>query len=135
MKKDFLDIPDCISSEELEKYFEKFLEYYKNCYYNIDKILEELEELAEIQWLTYNIISENLKNKLENYLLKIIDLDSYEIMDSIFIIIGRLGLKNIYLWIMENKKYIKNIEVIKDIEEIEEEYGESYTDPYANYWG
>ena len=142
MKKDFLDIPAYVTSEELEKYFTKFINYYKNCCYNnLDEVLEELEELAEAQWLTYNTISEDLKNKLESYLFKIIDSEPYRIMNSIetmdliFVIIGRLGLENIYLWIMENKKYIKNIEVIKDIEEIEEEYGESYTDPYAHYWG
>lgn len=135
MEKKFLDIPAYITSEKLESYFEEFLNYYENCYYNIDEILEELVELSEIQWNTHELISKPLKNKLENYLFKIIDLDSYPIMDLIFIIIGRLGLDNIYLWIIENKKSIKNIEVIKDIEEIEKEYGYSYVDPYSNYWG
>ena len=127
----FSNLPDYMTIDELKTNFEKFLKYYDNYYYNIEECLEDLYELADRQWHTYELLSVSLKAKIEEYLYKIIDLDSYPIMDWILVIIPILGLENVFFTILKRKKYIKNIEVVKLIEEAEEEYGDTVSDPYS----
>ncbi|MCI6693794.1 MAG: hypothetical protein MR510_15215 [Clostridium sp.] len=129
----FSNLPDYMTIDELKTNFEEFLKYYDNYYYNIEEGLEDLYELADRQWHTYELLSDSLKEKIEEYLYKIIDLDSYPIMDWILVIIPRLGLENVFFTILKRKKYIKNIEVLKLIEEAEEEYGDTVSNPYSGF--
>ena len=103
----FSNLPDYMTIDELKTNFEEFLKYYDNYYYNIEEGLEDLYELADRQWHTYELLSDSLKEKIEEYLYKIIDLDSYPIMDWILVIIPRLGLENVFFTILKRKKYIK----------------------------
>lgn len=129
----FSNLPDYMTIDELKTNFEEFLKYYDNYYYNIEEGLEDLYELADRQWHTYELLSDSLKEKIEEYLYKIIDLDSYPIIDWILVIIPRLGLENVFFTILKRKKYIKNIEVLKLIEEAEEEYGDTVSNPYSGF--
>ena len=47
--------------DELKTNFEEFLKYYDNYYYNIEDGLEDLYELADRQWHTYELLSDSLK--------------------------------------------------------------------------
>lgn len=131
MKLRFSDLPDYMTVNELKSNFEEFFKYYDNYHYNIEESLEDLYELSDRQWHTYELLSDSLKEKIEQYLYKIIDLDSYLIMDWILIIIPRLGLQNVFFSILKRKSDIKNIEVLKLIEEAENEYGDTVSNPYS----
>lgn len=52
-------------------------------------------------------------------------------MKWILIIIPRLGLQNVFYTILKRKNDIKNIEVLKLIEEAENEYGDTVFNPYS----
>lgn len=130
MKTSYCTLPDYISAIELEKYFNEFIEVYTKTDEIINS-LEELDELAERQWHTYEIISDDLKSKIENFIISIINYESYEIMDLILVIIPKLGLKNIFNKIVLNIDSIRNTEVINLIREAKKEYGRTVANPYS----
>lgn len=130
MKTVFSTLPDYMNPTELDTYFNEFIKIYTKS----DEILyslEELNELAGRQWHTYEILSDTIKEQIENYIFSIINYDSYEIMDLILVIIPKLGLKNLYRSIIEKQSNIYNVEVIKLIDEAKNEYGETVANPYS----
>lgn len=130
MKTSFSTLPDYMPSAELEKYFKEFICFYKDTN-EIVKSLEELDELADRQWHTYELISYNIKKEIEEYLITIIDYEDYEIIDWLLVIIPKLGLEEIYNLVLRKQIDIKNTEVIKIINEAKAEYGENVSNPYS----
>lgn len=61
----YFDLPDYMEVEELKKYFNKFIDLYGNSRTNIEYALDELFELSERQWNTYEII-----HKIRKIILK-----------------------------------------------------------------
>lgn len=68
MNPRFSDLPDYMTVAELELIFEEFLKDYNNYNYKIEECLEELYELSDRQWHTYELLSDSLKEKIEQYL-------------------------------------------------------------------
>ena len=130
MKTSFSTLPDYMSTIELEKYFNEFIEVYTTTDEIINS-LEELDELAERQWHTYEIISDGLKAKIENFTVSIINYESYEIMDLVLVVIPKLGLQNTFSKIVQNIDSIRDSEVIELIREAEKEYGKTVSNPYS----
>ena len=85
MKK-YCDLPDYME-EELKKYFNEFIVLYGSSRTDIEYALDELFELSDRQWNTYEIIDEITKNNIERYLFNIISLESETIMDHILVIV------------------------------------------------
>ena len=129
----FSELPDYMNPSELRKYFIEYLiEYANNT--NSDNIyyaLDELLELSDRQWHTYEYIDKDIKEQIEKYLISIIKLDDEEIMESVLCIIPRIGLDNVFDFILKHKNTIKNISVKKSIEESIEEYGDTVKNPYS----
>ena len=129
----FSSLPDYMDYRELKKYFIEYLVIYanntdeKNKYYALD----ELYELSDRQWHTYEIIDEDIKKQLEKYLISVIDLEDEKIMDIILCIIPRVGLDGVFDYILKNKDNIRNLDVKKNIEESFAEYGLSVNNPYS----
>lgn len=126
----YYDLPDYMEVEDIKKYFTEFIDTYGNSRTNVEYALDELIELSDRQWNTYEIIDETTKNNIVKYLFNIISLESETIMDRILLIIPRLGLKIIFDYIVKEKSNILNKNVIKEIEESVIEYGQHVENPY-----
>lgn len=126
----YYDLPDYMEVEDIKKYFTEFIDTYGNSRTNVEYALDELIELSDRQWNTYEIIDETTKNNIVKYLFNIISLESETIMDRILLFIPRLGLKIIFDYIVKEKSKILNKNVIKEIEESVIEYGQHVENPY-----
>lgn len=128
----YYNLPDDMEVEEVKKYFNEFIDLYGNSRANIEYALDELIEISDRQWNTYEIIDDTTKNNIERYLFNIICLESETIMERILVIIPRLGLKEVFDYIVKEKDKILNKNVLNNIEESISEYGQHVEDPY---WG
>lgn len=129
----FHELPDSIEGGKIKEYFDEYLSYYcnntnsENVYY----ALSELLELADRQWHTYELLEECVKEKVERYLKAVIDFEDVEIMNYILCIIPRIGLSNLFRYILQNKNTIQNQEILLNIIESENEYGDDVDNPYS----
>lgn len=127
---EFFKLPDYIEVEELKQYFIKFLENYANNISDYNEYaLEELIELADRQWHTYELLDSEIRALIEEYLIQILNFDEKAI-DDILYIVPRLGLKRTFDNIIRQKKHIKNAKILNSINEAEKEYGEHVENPY-----
>lgn len=90
-----------------------------------------MDELAERQRHTYEIITDGLKVKIEDFIVSIINYESYEIMDLVLVIIPKLALLNTFSKIVQNIDIIRDSEVIELIREAEKEYEKTVENPYS----
>ena len=129
----FHELPDAIECGKMKEYFEEYLSHYSNNTNseNVNYALSELLELADRQWHTYQLLEECVKEKVERYLEEIIDFEDAEIMDYILCIIPRIGLSNLFSYILQNKSSLQNREVLLNITESENEYGGNVDNPYS----
>lgn len=131
---EFYKLPDNIKNDMLKEKFIEFLVCYSNntTEENINYVLDELLELSDRQWNTYENLDNEVKCQIEKFLISIINFESESIMDSILCIIPRLGLENLFLYVLSKKDVIVNKNVVQNIIESEIEYGETVSDPYAD---
>ncbi len=129
----FYELPDSIEYDKMKEYFGEYLSYYCNNTNsaNVNYALSELFELADRQWHTYELLEEGVKEKVEKYLKTVINFEDEEIMDYILCIIPRIGLSNMFNYILQNKGSIQNREVLSNIIASEKEYGDSVDNPYS----
>lgn len=129
----FRDLPESVDSNELKQCFIEFLIIYANKT-NIEIVyyaLSELLELAERQWHTYELLDENLKKQLSIYLESVINFEDKKIMHYILRVIPYLGMGTLFRYIIDNKGYIKNVDVLNDIAYAEKDYGDDVDNPYS----
>lgn len=131
---EFYKLSDYIKSNMLKEKFIEFLVCYGNdtTKENINYVLDELLELSDRQWNTYENLDNEVKCQIEKFLVSIIDFENESIMDTILCIIPRLGLENLFLYVLNKKDVIVNKNVVKNIIESETEYGETVSNPYAD---
>lgn len=131
---EFYNLPDNIKSDMLKEKFIEFLVCYSNntTKENINYVLDELSELSDRQWNTYENLDNEVKCQIEKFLISIIDFENESIMDSILCIIPRLGLENLFLYVLSKKDVIVNKKVVQNIIESKTEYGETVSNPYAD---
>lgn len=129
----FHELPESVECAKMKEYFEEYLLYYCNdtSSENVNYALSELLELADRQWHTYQLLEGRVKEKVERYLKTVIDFEDAEIMDYILCIIPRMGLSNLFSYILQNKDSIQNREILLNITESENEYGEDVDNPYS----
>lgn len=131
---EFYKLPDYIKSDMLKEKFIEFLVCYSNniTKQNINYVLNELLELSDRQWNTYENLDNEIKCQIEKFLISIIDFENESIMDSMLCIIPRLGLENLFLYVLSKKDVIVNKNVVQNIIESEKEYGKTVSNPYAD---
>lgn len=129
---EFYKLPDYMKVEEIRKCFIEYLIYYVNntSSDNIEYALNELLELSDRQWNTYELIDYDLKSQIEKYLIQVLNFQNEEVVDLVLCIIPRLGLENAFLFVQRNKVYITNKKILDNIKAAEEEYGKDVKNPY-----
>src|SRR5574344_1930421 len=129
MCSDFKDLPESLEKNELEPYFNEFLNTYSSKSLDIEA-LQELYELAYRQWDTYEMLDKNISERIEEYIINSINFESFEMMDIIISITENLTLKNLYTFIINHNDNVRNVNVKRLLNEMQDEYGENLKDPY-----
>lgn len=132
MKIKFSELSDYLNVEDIECYFMEFLNIYSGTRDNVEFALSELFELSDRQWHTYTLLKSKIKQEIEKYIFEIIDYESTSIMEWILVIIPRLGLGEVFKFIINRKQNILNNKIIQLIEESEKEYGKTVDNPYSS---
>lgn len=127
----YKSLPDYIQVNKLERLFLDFLENVKKNKYDINEALESLVELADRQWHTYEILNQDIKKKVEEWLISLIDTDSLDVIENMSLIIGRLGLADLYFALLKKLNDRLNPNVRNVIIEMEEELKGNVADPYS----
>jgi len=130
----FEGLPDYLSVEILEMYFNQVIDYY---YENIESVnlidlLEGLFHLAERQWHTYHLLNEEIKERIESIIVEIIDPNSFEILDSVTSIIALLGLTKSFQALKKLDKRNLIFPVRELIEETIKELDGHVENPYSS---
>ena len=125
----FGGLSDTLESKELAGYFRQFFEIYGGKPKNIIA-LKDLYELAYRQWDTYEPLEDEMSNQVSDYLLSAIQLNSYDIMDTVLSIVENLSLKNVFEYIVERKDDINNPSVRLLVDEAENDYSDTIGNPF-----
>lgn len=131
--KDFSQMNDFLSTDEIQKMVDDFFEFYQN---STDKELiyafDQLCEVADRQCNTYTVLKKEYQNKITKFIIDHIDFNDFEVMDSILYIIPNLGLKDAFQYILKNKYKIKKTSISKMLDQCIKEYGKTVDDPYSD---
>lgn len=93
MLREYSELPDYMTVEELEEYFIKLLDYsMKSKDIDNESISEALYELSDRQWHTYELINETIKEKIEQLIDKVWNTKFPDLIDNITSVIAMLGL-------------------------------------------
>ena len=125
----FGGLSDTLESKELAGYFRQFFEIYGGKPKNMTA-LKDLYELAYRQWDTYEPLEDEMSNKVSDYLMSAIQLNSYDVMDTVSSIVENLSLKNMFDYIIEKKDYITNPSVRTLVDEAENDYWDTIGNPF-----
>ena len=126
----FGGLSDTLESKELAGYFRQFFEIYGGKPKNMTA-LKDLYELAYRQWDTYEPLEDEMANKVSDYLMSAIQLNSYDVMDTVLSIVENLSLKNVFEYIIEKKDYITNPSVRTLVDEAENDYWDTIGNPFG----
>ena len=126
----FGGLSDTLESKELAGYFRQFFKIYGGKPKNIIA-LKDLYELAYRQWDTYEPLEDEMSNQVSDYLLSAIQLNSYDIMDTVLSIVENLSLKNVFEYIVERKDDINNPSVRLLVDEAENDYSDTIGNPFG----
>ena len=130
MFETYESLPDYMEVTELCEYFHNFLNQVNSEQYNLVEALEALLELSDRQWHTYEILDTCVKNKVEGWLISVLDLDAEDYVEYATSIIGRLGLVELHKILKDSLKTNLNKEVRDIIEETVNELNGHVEDPY-----
>ena len=125
----FGGLSDTLEAKELAGYFRQFFEIYGGKPKNMTA-LKDLYELAYRQWDTYEPLEDEMSNKVSDYLMSAIQLNSYDVMDTVLSIVENLSLKNVFEYIIEKKDYITNPSVRTLVDEAENDYWDTIGNPF-----
>ncbi len=90
----FDELPDSLSEDTLEKYFNQIVDIYESAKDNVNyiELSEAIYQLSERQWNTYKILDDKIKHKIDILIKNILDANSYDLIDNATSIIAYLGL-------------------------------------------
>ena len=127
---DYQDLPDYMDAETLKTLFIHILS--NDLYYqDQNRVLNNIYELAERYWHTYELIDNELKDKISDFIIKRIDQNSVENIDIILSIIPLLGLRKVLNEIIDNKDKIQKEEIFVLLYEVYNECGDTVDEPYS----
>lgn len=123
-------LPEIMSYEDIN---EEFLRFIENLYLmnSMSENLDILVELSSRQWNTYKLAYKSIRDVITEYLIKNINLNSDEDIDSAIRISLALGLKDVYDFILSKVDNISNDNVVELLKEYQSEI-KDISDPYCS---
>ena len=129
----YLKLPDRIDEEELTSLFKKELVKYKTRKISKKDFLNIINILTDRQVMSYKLLDEEIKDKLDEVISDIWNVENYDEVDIILSIVINLGLQSCYEKI-KNVVFdeIKDKNVLREIRETIKENGEDISNPYRS---
>lgn len=131
---EFRSLPVNMPKQELKKHFVRLLRYIEETpVFNKMDVLEALSELTDRQVYTYELLSLDLREKIDKLIMKLWDSKSSIVADIISFIVVNLALKNSYE-MMKSLLLNSNLdsEVKSIIAETVNEVGDNLERPYID---
>jgi|GEM_PF-1316546 len=130
-------LPDVLSKKQLEEEFKLLL----NAMQQEPKrdqnlaIMSALFELAERQWATYELLASEIKEKIEELILKIWDQNDLDSTEKLVGTIAHLGLSKAFSVLILTDPKDLNSEIRTEIASAIVEFGDNVSDPYSGMRG
>jgi hypothetical protein len=125
-------LPDYLPVNELESHFSDLLNYLEESDLNfLEEKSKALLDLVDRQCDTYKLIDKELKIRVESWIKKIWNANSFMLVDNITSIVANLGLEGTFQFIKEELPYVKNKKILKLLEETIDELEGNVQDPYS----
>lgn len=116
----YQSLPESPSVELMQNEFDYLIDnLLPNLSFN--DLLPILYELSDRQWNTYTIANDKIRNAVSEYLVKFIDVNSENDIDSALHISLAMGLSSVYFYILDNFNNIINVNVKNLINEYKRE--------------
>lgn len=130
--KDYEPLPDILSIEKIAMMFNEVLESYQKSQMDKENFLKILGVLADRQAMTYKILGEDLRERIDKELCKLWNTDSYEDVDIILYIVVNLGLEKCFTLAKNSLINNKNLSpsIKSEIEDTINEVGDHILNPY-----
>ena len=131
-REDYESLPDILSIEKISLMFNEVLESYQKSQMDKENFLKILGVLADRQTLTYKILGEDLRERIDKELCKIWNTDSYDDVDTILYIVVNLGLEKCFTLAKNSIMTISNLSpsIKSEIEDTINEVGNHILNPY-----
>jgi hypothetical protein len=123
-------LPDVMSVDELKAYFIKVLNRDVGDYFERTKAAEDLRELADRQWHTYEKIDCEIKQLIEQWISKTWNLESEDYVKSIVFVIGSLGLTDSFELMKKSLERPMNKQILSTIKKFVAEREGNIENPY-----
>ena len=127
-------LPDVLSVKEVKQLFLNAMSDFTKGTLNKREFLEIMCEITDRQGMTYQLLEEKLKKKIDLMMCNLWNIDSYDDVDDILFIVVNLGLESCSNKAKETIENPGNIpeDIYKEIQETVEEVGENILNPYAS---
>jgi hypothetical protein len=135
----YSELPDSMESEDLAVLFHELLDYadFSNSTGGISSgneslnIAEALTELADRQWHTYEKLDVSIQNRIEKWIQSTWNVDSYELVTHIILVVAHLGLVSSFQLIKNSLQLPLSLQVKNKIEKAVAELDDNIGDPYT----
>lgn len=130
--KEVGNLPDRLATETIALIFQKTLIEFGEGKITKGEFLLIISQLTDRQVMTYELLENGIRNKLDLTILKIWNTDSYEEVDIILSIVVNLGLVKSFRKIRDSINMNKQINqiILAEIIETIEEVGDTISNPY-----
>ncbi|MGA3599152.1 hypothetical protein [Lysinibacillus agricola] len=130
--KEVENLPDILATDTIALIFQKTLIQFENSKIEKGEFLLILSQLTDRQVMTYELLENNTRDKLDLMISKIWNTDSYEDVDIMLSIVVNLGLVKSFQKIKESINMNKRIDqvILAEIIETVEEVGDTISNPY-----
>lgn len=125
-------LPASVSQDEANALFEEFLSEHAEDKEAQKSSLSILWRLSVIQWHTYTLLYPDTEKRVEEYLYRIMDLETPENASNILGIALNLGIVSIFQYICQAKEDVQNFDAKCILEDIIEREGEHPENPYSS---
>lgn len=127
-------LPDVLSVEEIKQLFLNAISDFTKGILSKREFLEIMCEITSRQGMTYQLLEEKLKKKVDLIMCNLWNIDSYDDVDDILFIVVNLGLEGCFNKAKEVIEKSSNVpeDIYKEIQETVEEVGEDILNPYES---
>ena len=122
-------LPDYMSVDQLDAEFREFLSNAERIQPDLAYV-ESLLALSERQWHTYELLVNDLRNRISLFLVDVWKDDDVEEADAILSITGMLGLPAVLDFLSSKATDSFSPDVRKSVKEAFDEFGSTISDPY-----
>jgi hypothetical protein len=135
----YSELPDSMEAADLAVLFHELLDYANSSsstegnsnQMEVLNIAEALAELADRQWHTYDKLDESIQKRMERWIQANWNVDSYELVTSIILVVAHLGLVNSFQLMKNSLQFPMSLQVKNKIEKAVSELADNIADPYA----